>query len=116
MINAKFNLIILVFQDNKGQYNILSKEKTFLDYPSLEIQANIDKDSAIDHLIGLYIEEPAPFHNIKLVDISIDDNILNIYYVVFVTYKTTIKNSFLLDLKTPLNNIPQNAQKIIQLL
>lgn len=115
MINVQAKLIILVFDIEQGGYKIFSKEPDKFEPPHLNIESHLDIDSALEHLLSNQLDHMGLYHNFKLTDIMISDN-LDIYYVVFITHETTIKNGHLLVLKNNQHSIPKNAQKIISLL
>lgn len=114
MINVQIKLISLVFDHQYAKYKILSLKPDSVELPSFMIETNMDIDQILQHMMSLYTNNSDRFHNFKLTDISVKDA-LEIYYMTFITYETTLKNSFLLDLST-INNLPTNAQNIISLL
>lgn len=115
MINAQIKLVTLVFDIEYGRYKILSRELDRFEAPSINIETNLKIDSALEHLLSRQLDHGGLYHNFKLTDIVITD-VLDVYYVVFVTHETTIKNGHLLDLKQTISSLPKNAQKIISLL
>lgn len=114
MINVQIKLIALVFDQQYARYKILSIKPDILELPAFMVEANSDIDKILEHTLSLYNQNDSRFHNFKLTDISIKES-LEIYYMTFITYETTIKNGFLLDLSTA-NNLPTNAQNVISLL
>lgn len=116
MINVQIKLISLVFDHQYAKYQILSLKPDSVELPSFMIEANMDIDQTLQYMLSLYNNNHNNdrFHNFKLTDISVKD-VLEIYYMTFITYEVTIQNSFLLDLST-INNLPTNAQNIISLL
>lgn len=116
MIKCNINLIILVLDEKSNGYKVVSLDKHNMLYPNINIVPNMDLDMCLDHILEQHIKTEQPAHPFKLTDTLLADN-LDIYYIVFVTYRTTIKDGFLLDIKTlPLSNFPNNAKKIISLL
>lgn len=114
MINAQIKLITLVFDQQHAKYKILSLKPDILELPHFVVEANSDIDKTLELTLALYNTNSNRFHNFKITDISINET-LEIYYVTFITYETSIKDSFLLDLAT-INNLPTNAQNVISLL
>lgn len=114
MINVQIKLIALVFDHKHGRYKILSLKSDILELPSMIVEANTNIDETLEYTLALHNRQEPRLHNFKLTDISLKDN-LEIYYMTFITYETTIKNGFLLDLSTA-NNLPTNAQNVISLL
>lgn len=114
MINAQLNLIILVFNVETGKYKLLSKSKDKFEAPNMIVENQLDVDYALEHLLSIQLDHNGLYHNFKLTDISINDD-LDIYYLVFITHETTIKSGYLLELHNP-HDLPKNAQKIIRLL
>jgi hypothetical protein len=115
MINAQIKLVTLVFDNEYGRYKILSRELDRFEAPSMNIETNLKIDAALEHLLSRQLDHGGLYHNFKLTDVVITD-VLDVYYVVFVTHETTIKNGHLLDLKQTIPSLPKNAQKIISLL
>lgn len=115
MINAQLKIIPLIFDIKYGKYKILSLNPDTLDMPNLVIEPNMDITNTLEYLLSIYIESHNTYHNFKIIDMHIDNASLYIYYIVFVTHDTTIKNSYLLDIG-PNTILPPNAKKIIQLL
>lgn len=115
MINAQIKLVTLVFDIEYGRYKILSRQLDRFEAPSINIETNLKIDAALEHLLSRQLDHSGLYHNFKLTDIVITD-VLDVYYVVFVTHETTIKNGHLLDLKQTIASLPKNAQKIISLL
>lgn len=115
MINAQIKLAILVFDNETGRYKILSRQIDKFEAPILNIETHLKIDVALEHLLSTQLDHGGLYHNFKLTDIIVTD-VLDIYYVVFVTHETTIKNGHLLELKNTIYSLPKNAQKIVSLL
>lgn len=115
MINAQIKLITLIFDSEHGRYRILSLSDHGLDLPNIIVESNLDINNALEYLLAKYIDNQNIYHNFKLTDIDIIENILNIYFIVFVTHETAVTESFLLDINHNLL-LPPNANKIIKLL
>lgn len=115
MINAQIKLIVLVFDNEYGRYKVLSRIIDKFEAPSMNVETNLKIDSALEHLLSTQLDHGGLYHNFKLTDMIVADT-LDVYYVVFVTHETTIKNGHLLELKNTIYSLPKNAQKIISLL
>lgn len=105
----------MIFDQKSGQYNLYSLDKDSLVLPSYDIERNLNENDTLDQILRQCIVTYYPNNNFKLTDITVNEN-LNIYYLVFVTYDTTIKDGFLISSKDHINEIPKNAKKIISLL
>jgi len=115
MITTKFNLISPVLDASCNRYKILSLNTIDLELPSIFIEDNLDIDSCLSHIINRHTDGHDMHHNFKLTDVVLSD-ILEIYYIVFITYETTIKDAHLIDIEPILNKLPNNAKKILSLL
>lgn len=115
MINAKFNVCILVLDPPTSNYKLVSYNKDFLELPYLEIENTMDIDNCLEHIVSSCINKEDSFLSFKLTDVVLDD-FLSIYYVVFINHETSIKNGFLLDIQSSISKLPNNAKKIISLL
>lgn len=115
MINAQINLIPLIFDQSCGRYKIFSTSlDNQLTLPKIDIEPYLDMEPALDHLLENCIDTKSLYHNFKLTDIIIED-ILHIYYIVFIMHETTIHYGSMMDTKN-ITNLPTNAKKIISLL
>jgi hypothetical protein len=115
MINAKFNLAILVLDPSVNRYKILSSKADDLELPYLDIETNLDINSCLDHLVSTKIDKNNSYLNFRLTDVELSE-MLEIYYLVFITYESVVKDGFLLDIQTSLTRLPNNAKKILTLL
>jgi len=115
MINAKFNLAILVLDPSINRYKIVSSKPDDLELPYLDIESNLDIDACLDHLVSTKIDKNDSYLNFKLTDIELSE-MLEIYYLVFITYESVVKDGFLLDIQPSLIRLPNNAKKILTLL
>ena len=115
MIKSQFKILPLILDPLSNRYKLLSDNET-LSWLSIDIEPNLDIQSCLDNLICLYIDTDTKIiHNFKLTDILLS-NVLEIYYIVFITYNTTIKNGALIETQSALSLLPNNAKKIISLL
>ena len=115
MIKSQFKILPLVLDLVSNKYKLLSDNET-LSWLSIDVEPNLDIQLCLDNLIGLYINTDAKIiHNFKLTDVVLS-SVLEIYYVVFITYNTTIKNGALIETQSALPLLPNNAKKIISLL
>jgi hypothetical protein len=115
MINAKFNLAILVLDPSVNRYKILSSKADDLELPYLDIETNLDINSCLDHLVSTKIDKNDSYLNFRLTDVELSE-MLQIYYLVFITYESVVKDGFLLDIQTSITRLPNNAKKILTLL
>lgn len=115
MIKSQFKILPLILDSGANKYKLLSDNDT-LSWLSIDIEPNLDIQSCLDNLICLYINtDKQIIHNFKLTDIFLS-NVLEIYYIVFITYNTTINNGTLIETQSALPLLPNNAKKIISLL
>jgi hypothetical protein len=114
MINAQLKLIIPIFIHSKNRYEILSTVDYALQFPSIEIEANQDINETILVLLKRYLKETSGV-NPKLIDI-ISTSKLDIYYMCFINYETTIAHSFTREIDVNTDILPPNATKTLSLL
>ena len=115
MIKSQFKILPLILDSVSNKYKLLSDNET-LSWISMDIEPNLDIQSCLDNIVCLYINaDTKMLHNFKLTDIVLS-NVLEIYYIVFITYNTTIKNGALIETQSALPLLPNNAKKIISLL
>jgi hypothetical protein len=114
MINAQLNLIIPIFIPSKNRYEILSLADYTLRLPSVELEPNQNINELLLMLLNRCLKETSGT-NPKLVDITVTSR-LDIYYICFVNYETTIINSYTktIDLNTDI--LPPNATRTLSLL
>jgi hypothetical protein len=115
MINAKLNLVLLLLNEEKFNYNIVSTSEISIVLPSIEIEEFQDIDTSIRLLLTNHLditEEESMNFDYKLIDINIQD-ILNVYYFIVVSHDIETINSYKLSLKQYEFNLP-NLSKIIQ--
>lgn len=115
MINAKLNIIPIFFDHTEIKSKIVATKD--FQFPYINVESNLDIINALNHVLDLYIDSNIPLNNFKLTDVTITENKLDIYYIVFINYETNFKvTSQLLDTDTDQLKIPNNAKKIIELL
>lgn len=114
MINAQLNLIIPIFIQSKNKYEILSSVDYALYFPSIDIGPNQDINETILMLLSRYLKETSGV-NPKLIDITVTSK-LDIYYLCFVNYETSIVNCFTKEIDTNIDVLPPNATKTLSLL
>jgi hypothetical protein len=114
MINAQLNLIIPIFIHSKNRYEILSLVDYALHFPHTEIGQDQDINETIIMLLSRYLKDTSGI-NPKLTDI-ISTSKLDIYYMCFINYETTIMHSFTREIDVTTDTLPPNATKTISLL
>lgn len=114
MINAQLNLIIPIFIHSKNRYEILSLVDYALRFPSIEIEPDQDINEIILMLLNRYLKETSGI-NPKLVDIVVTSK-LDIYYMCFINYETTIIDSATRTIDINTDILPPNATKTLSLL
>lgn len=115
MINVQLNLIIPIFIPESNTYNILSTVDYDIQYPVADIEAHQDIDEIILMILNRYLKESSGVIS-KLTDVSVDGTYINIYYLCYVNYETTISNGVLKNIDVIAHKYPPNASKILSLL
>jgi len=96
--------IVLVFSSEEAKYKILSMGKESLGLLEISPVFNSSPHDLINHKLNNYLIDNIPTINkFKLIDVEIVDDIINIYYIVFIGYETKIQNSHLISID--LNNV-----------
>lgn len=116
MIECNIKLITLLLDEKTNNYKTLSTDKDRFIPITIDLKSGLDISVYLEQILEQYIKTEQPIHPFKIIDASLSE-ILDIYYIVFITYKTTIKHGFLQDLNSlMISDLPNNAKKIISLL
>lgn len=114
MINAQLNLIVPIFIPANNSYKILSTVDYRVQLPSIEMEPNQDVNESINMLLKRYIKDISSVVP-KLIDIQNHD-FLNIYYMCYINYETTVINGVLKSIDVTTDEFPPNTAKVLSLL